>query len=101
MKLIRVLLCMLILSSCTTGENMSDIKPGMSKEQVTKLLGSPDGYQRNGEYESLKYSNRLTTGWSWDRADYFVILQNDKVVEYGAGQVRSRGSNVLFLVPLQ
>lgn len=77
--------CSMLLSACTTGELMAQMKPGMSKDEVTQLLGNPDGYQARGEYESLRYSNRLISGWAWDRADYNVVLKEGKVTEYGPG----------------
>ena len=94
---------MLALSACITGERMQSVREGMSKEEVVNILGNPDGFQRSGEYEALRYTNRLISGWSWDRADYNVILRAGKVVEYGPGQVRQRDSNVntLILVPLK
>jgi hypothetical protein len=103
MKLFTAMLCVVFLTACTTGELMSNLRPGMTKEEVTRVLGNPDGFQSRGEYESLKYSHRLVTGWAWDRADYFVILKDNRVVEYGAGEVRVKdmNSNVLFLVPLR
>lgn len=103
MRLFAVILCIISLAGCATGERMSSLQPGMSKEDVTRILGNPDGFQPRGEYESLKYSHRLVTGWAWDRADYFVILKDNRVVEYGVGEVRVKdvNSNVLFLVPLR
>jgi hypothetical protein len=91
------------LLGCATGEQMQSVREGMSKDQVIAALGNPDGFQRSGEYEALRYTNRLISGWSWDRADYNVILRNGRVVEYGPGQVRQRDPNVgtLILVPLR
>ena len=89
------------LSACVTGERMQSVREGMSKEEVVSVLGNPDGFQRVGEYEALRYSNRLISTWSWIRADYNVILKAGRVVEYGPGQVRQRDPNVntLILVP--
>jgi len=102
-KLFLLLLLLVFILGCATGELMSQLQPGMPKEEVTNILGNPDGYQNRGEYEALKYSHRLVTGWSWDRADYFVILKDGKVVEYGPGEIRVKdvNSNVLFIVPLR
>ena len=102
-KYATVLAILFILTSCATGELMSRLRPGMPKQEVIQTLGNPDGYQARGEYEALKYSHRLVTGWAWDRADYFVILKDGKTVEYGTGEVRVKdvNSNVLFLVPLR
>ena len=101
--ILLVFMTLTLLAGCTTGELMSDIRPGMTKDEVTSVLGSPDGYQSRGEFEALKYSHRLVSGWAWDRADYFVILNANKVAEYGTGEVRVKdmSSNVLFLVPLR
>lgn len=103
MRLLSAIVLVVILASCATGELMSNLRPGMNKEEVTRVLGSPDGFQSRGEYESLKYSHRLVTGWAWDRADYFVILRDGRVIEYGTGEVRIKdmNSNILFLVPLR
>lgn len=96
--------CLLLeLLGCSTGERMQSVREGMSKDEVIATLGNPDGFQRSGDYEALRYANRLISGWSWDRADYNVILRNGRVVEYGPGQVRQRDPNVstLILVPLR
>jgi hypothetical protein len=102
----RIIFCVLIafvVSACVTGERMQSVRDGMSKEEVISHLGNPDGLQRVGDYEALRYTNRLISGWSWDRADYNVILKAGRVVEYGPGQVRQRDPNVstLILVPLR
>jgi hypothetical protein len=91
----------LILSGCITGQQVRDkVREGMTKEQVISAMGNPDGFQRAGEFEALVFTNRLISGWSWDRADYSVILKSDRVVAYGPGQVRQEGPNVLVLVPV-
>ena len=91
------------LSSCITGERIRNIREGMSKDEVIATLGNPDGFQRSGDDEALRYTNRLISGWSWDRADYNVILRNGRVVEYGAGQVRQRDPKRTYalLVPIR
>jgi hypothetical protein len=82
------------------GKKMTKVNEGMTKQEVIDTLGKPDGFQRSGEYEALKYSNRLMSGWSWDRADYYAILKNERLIEYGAGEIRQNSANVLVLVPL-
>jgi hypothetical protein len=59
---------------CTTGDLMGDLRAGMTKDQVLAVLGRPDGFAQSGSTEALTYSNRLMSGFSWDRADYHVIL---------------------------
>lgn len=92
------------LTACATGERIVRLDPGMSKHQVIEVMGRPDGFKAEGEYEILRYTNRLISGWSWDRADYNVILKDGKLVEYGAGEVRTKQvgtSTILFLAPIQ
>jgi hypothetical protein len=60
----------LTIASCVTGEKMSSLSPGMTKDQVVAVLGHPDGYQSEGDSEVLRYTNKLVRGFSWDRADY-------------------------------
>ena len=68
------LVLLVALAACATGERMQGVGEGMSKDDVIARLGNPDGFQRSGDYEALRYTNRLISGWSWDRADYNVIL---------------------------
>lgn len=94
-------LLVLLLVSCVTGQEITRLEPGMSKQQVMDILGRPDGFRSSDRYEALAYTNKLISGWSWDRADYVVILKDGGVVEYGAGEVRQNSPNtgVLVLVP--
>src|SRR5687768_4583697 len=103
MKIFPLILLVFLGACATTGEKMKRLSEGMSKDEVTQLMGRPDGFRREGEFEAMKYTHRLVTGWAWDRADYNVILKNGRVVEYGAGEVRVKAvsaSPILFLVPL-
>lgn len=100
-KSVLVFVLSLSLISCaTTGDGKSDIDLGMSKQDVEGVLGSPDEFQSKDGYEVMKYSPRLDSPWSWYTGDYFVILKNDEVVEYGAGKIRERnvnGAHILFI----
>lgn len=95
-----VILCS-ICFSCAHGSKMKKLSPGMTKQEVINTLGRPDGYTISGEYEALKYANKLMSGWSWDRADYYAILKNGILVEYGAGEIREKENNIIVLVPLR
>ena len=98
-----VFLLSISVIACTaiTGDHISKLRPGMNKADVVATLGNPDGYRRTGDMESLMYSNRLTSGWGHDRADYAVLLKNGQVVEYGAGDVRVKQmDNLLVFVPV-
>jgi len=97
--LILALLTTLILTSCATVGKMKDLREGLTKSEVVSVVGNPDGFHRNGEYEALLYTDLLINGWSvfsgfsWDRTDYSVILKNDHVVEYGPGKIIQRNRN--------
>ena len=100
--LICFILCILLITitGCATGEKVTRLSPGMSQADVVGVLGRPDGFRTEGDYTVLKYTNKLISGWSWDRADYFVILKDDKVTEYGSGEVREKdvgGIHTIFI----
>lgn len=92
-----------LIAGCATGQQVARLEPGMNKAQVDSIMGAPDGYQQRNGYEILKYSNRLMSGWSWDRTDYVVLLRAGKVVEYGNGEVREKNPNTgtLVVVPIR
>jgi len=95
------LLVVALFSACTTGEKMSGLEPGMTRQQVVGMLGHPDAVRSSGPYEQLEYTHRLITGWSWDRSDFNVILKEGRVVEFGHGEIRDRSPRVLYIPPVQ
>jgi hypothetical protein len=101
MKWLLTAIVFVLLVSCTTGEKMSRMYPGMPKPEVIDNLGSPDGYKKVGDYEVFTYTHRLVTGWAWDRADYHIIMKDGKVEAYGAGQVRVKDTNTVVIVPVR
>ena len=90
-----------LLFACAHGSKMQKLRPNMTKQEVIKILGQPDGFKITGDYESLKYANKLMSGWAYDRADYFAILKNGRLVEYGVGEVRVKENNTIVLIPLK
>ena len=54
MRLLIALIVPLCLSACVTGERVSNIDPGMSKEEVLNIMGKPDGFRQVGQYEVYK-----------------------------------------------
>ena len=89
MKMIAIVL-VFVAAGCVTGQQMSQLTPGMTSDEVVEKLGKYDGYKQTGEYEILNWNHKLTSGWSWDRADYHVVLKDGLVVEWGQGVVRER-----------
>jgi hypothetical protein len=101
-KLSLLVLLLVFLAGCATGDLTSRIHPDMTKDEVTDILGTPDEYESQGEFEAIKYTNRFVYGWFWNRADYNVIFRDSRVIEYGPGKVRKDfDANILFIVPLE
>lgn len=84
-----LLLFSLLLTSCATGENFRAIKEGMTKDEVTRALGNHDQLKRKeGGWTGYIYRDRLISGWSWDKTDYYVVFDPyGKVFEYGHGEI--------------
>ena len=95
---ISTLLVVGFLAACTMSETLPQIREGMSRSEVEAAMGSPDSFKRNGDFSGIEYKNRLISGWSWDRADYSFIFKNDRLVEWGAGQVRQSTNNPQLLI---
>ena len=93
-------LALAILAGCTTGENATSLREGMSPTQVEAIMGKPDGFQRSGDRVGYQYTNRLISGWGWDRADYYAIFQDDRLSQWGPGEVRQgQQGGVLVIIP--
>ena len=69
---------------------MTQLRPGMTKAEVEKIVGRPDGFEASGFQEAYKYVKRLRSGWSWDQADYVLLFENDKLVKYGPATIYPR-----------
>jgi len=103
-RMMMYIAVMAMVSACATGERIVRLEPGMTKVQIVDVMGRPDGFKTQEGYEVLRYTNRLISGWSWDRADYNIVMKDGKLVEYGAGEVRTKQVGtytILFLAPLQ
>ena len=59
----------------------------MTRSEVIRILGKPDGFRSANGYEWFQYSHRLATGWAWDRADYndffqeFCAFELEQIIE--------------------
>jgi hypothetical protein len=94
---------LLVLFGCADVP-IQDIHKGLSRSQVITFMGNPDSSQRSGEYVAFQYANRPINNSPADRADYYVILLEGFVIDYGYGYVRQGDTTVtnkLILVPLQ
>ncbi|MGH9959016.1 MAG: outer membrane protein assembly factor BamE domain-containing protein [Pyrinomonadaceae bacterium] len=64
-------------------ERTAQIKEGMTEQEVVAVLGKPHGFQRSGEYETLRYTTRRS-GRAREKTGFSVIFKDGRVVEYGA-----------------
>jgi hypothetical protein len=97
---LTALIFVLFLTGCATGQQIrNNVQPGMSVAQVSAALGRPDGVSTIGEFTVYTYANRLVSGWAWDRADYHIVMKDDKVVQYGPGTIRPGSNNVVLIIP--
>ena len=79
---------------CTAGERISGLQEGMTPAQVRAVMGAPTGQQRAGDVLRYEYTNALISGWSWDRADFYAVFENDELTQWGTGEVRQNQPNV-------
>jgi hypothetical protein len=79
------------------------VDPGMSYSEVQKVMGKRDSFStavNNGSTYALhKYTNRLCNGHVSidEKCDFYIVYENDLVIETGVSDVRSVPSNMQFL----
>lgn len=87
-KLIIIFSICFIICACIPIERLklrdgiNKIEIGMTKEQVTSILGEPKSTSATGNITFMRYYIENLYGWQESNA-YFVELQNNKVVKYG------------------
>jgi hypothetical protein len=101
MKTISILLCTLLLAACaslsTFGERVSELNPGMSKQQVFEVVGKPDGFDSlpDGSGSVVKYIHRLVSGTGWQYTDYYLFFDaNGRLASIKNGPVVDNTANV-------
>ena len=82
-----------------TGEKFSRLRPGMTKPQVESLLGPPRDYAKTGADELLEYPGGLISGWSYDTADFVVVLHNGLVTSYVASNIQKGQHTTMVIIP--
>ena len=80
-KKMTITACALVLCACSSAGKISDIDTGMSKQQIISKLGNPDKSYSKDELEVLTYLNRKPKTFSFDHADYQVVLINNTAAE--------------------
>lgn len=104
MKSIVLVIATMMLAACTTGEQASNLDMGMTPAQVSEVLGRPDGQMQQGNQLAYQYTNRLISGWSFDRADYVAVFTDGRLTGWGPGQVRQGATpnvGTLMVVPVR
>jgi hypothetical protein len=90
MRKVLTLLSIIALIGCATGDKISRLKNGMSEGRATNIMGKPDWVKKRGEYVVLRYEDRFIEYYpSYAKADYYVIVKNGSVVDFGIGEIRS------------
>jgi hypothetical protein len=77
--MMMVLLGMLCLACAYSGK-MNNIRLGMTRDEVTEVMGAPSSTSGKGSVMYLKY--RLTA-WFFDTDTYYVRLVDGSVDAYG------------------
>jgi hypothetical protein len=107
-KLLVILILVSLTIGCATGEKTRMyVHENMSKQEVTDLLGNPDGFRRyedsRNHYVLITYTDKVISGWNVRRtADYYFIFKNDRLSEWGTGEVRVSQSStgMIMFVPI-
>jgi hypothetical protein len=88
MRKVLIPLIIITLIGCATGDRISKLRTGMLEDRATNIMGEPDRIEKRGEYVVFRYRDRLIGGHSYQKADYYVIVKNGLVVDYGIGEIR-------------
>jgi hypothetical protein len=71
------------LTACSSSQGMNNLRIGMTKQEVVQTLGNPSSVNASGNKEILKYGlfdGTSSTAWN---QDYYVGLENGRVVGFG------------------
>ncbi len=80
--LIVTLFLAVFLVGCVTADKLNNVRIGMTKEQVTSLLGQPDSMSAQANIEYLTYYLAAESGNGRDQP-YAVRLVDGKVESFG------------------
>lgn len=88
MKISGIVLLVLLLCSCITGDGVRSLQTGMPRAAVIEAIGRPDGAQVSGNLEVLTYADRFISGWSPNKTDYTIVLRDGLLESYSTGSIR-------------
>lgn len=93
-KKLYLVAAIVLLLGCVSpifGERFqASIQPGMTTTEVKAVMGNPDGYEQREELELYRYTDKMVSGWGWNKANYVVLFKNGKVIQYGIDSMRFR-----------
>ena len=72
----------------------------MSIYKVEKILGKPDGVQKDGSKTILSYVNRFASAYSGEKTDFYYVFENNSLEAYGTGEIRKPNTGTLLLYDL-
>ena len=102
--MVTATLLILLTAACTLNDVMPSLREGMSPTEVKAIMGSPTGQERRGDMLGMAWTNRMISGWAWDRTDAYAVFEDDKLISWGTGDVR-QGQGVqtqhLFVWPMR
>ena len=100
MKVFVILLSMIIIAGCTSAlQNIRKVNPGMSPEEVDEIMGPRDSFtiseSKGDTFTLYRYTNQPcnTNVGTREKCYILVIFKNDKVVETGIREVRTKKPN--------
>ena len=93
MKTLSLFLISAFLVGCTTATALTRVKPGMSKHEVERIIGRPDGFELDGDIVVTSYRNRYASEFSGDKTDFILVYRNDKLVKLTNTPVRRHVPN--------
>ena len=89
-----------LLAGChTTGQKITALDPGSSRDQVVATLGRPDALSTMGDFEVYTYLARHRSRMSVTHTDYTVVMKEGHVVQFGPGLARREGLHNVVIVP--
>ena len=78
----------LLTSACAFGPSFGELKPGVSRTDVLKVMGCPASDLKKDGYEAMTFTARMPTYLQLGPADYAYVFKDGVLVEGGRGSVR-------------
>ena len=75
------------LASCATTGPTRMLRHGMTTAEIERLMGRPDVTRETGRQVAYTYRDRISFGPFGDKADAVYLFENDKLIQYGPGEV--------------